>query len=62
MANPSMGPLLDAMMGPTGKVIITACLIVSVLASYISWTMYSAEVPYRGSKKRGFPENFRQSE
>lgn len=56
MANPSMGPLLDAMMGPTGKVIITACLIVSVLASYISWTMYSAEVPYRGSKNGAFPK------
>lgn len=57
MTNPSMGPLLDAMMGPTGKVIITACLIVSVLASYISWTMYSAEVPYRGSKNGAFPKN-----
>lgn len=56
MANPSMGPLLDAMMGPTGKVIITACLIVSVLASYISWTMYSAEVPYRGAKQGAFPQ------
>lgn len=56
MANPSMGPLLEAMMGPTGKVIITACLIVSVLASYISWTMYSAEVPYIGSKRGAFPK------
>lgn len=56
LANPSMGPLLDAMMGPTGKVIITACLIVSVLASYISWTMYSAEVPYRGAQNGAFPK------
>ncbi len=56
MANPSMGPLLDAMMGSTGKVIITACLIVSVLASYISWTMYSAEVPYCGAKNGAFPK------
>ena len=56
MANPSMGALLDVMMGPTGKVIITACLIVSVLASYISWTMYSAEVPYRGAKNGVFPK------
>lgn len=56
LANPSMGPLLDSMMGPTGKVIITACLIVSVLASYVSWTMYSAEVPYLGSKNGAFPK------
>lgn len=56
LPNPSMGPLLDAMMGPTGKVVITACLIVSVLASYISWTMYSAEIPYRGAKNGAFPK------
>lgn len=56
MANPSMGPLLDAMMGESGKVIITACLIVSVLASYISWTMYSSEIPYRGAQNGAFPQ------
>lgn len=56
MANPSMGPLLDVMMGATGKVIITACLIVSVLASYISWTMYSSEIPYRGAQNGAFPK------
>jgi len=56
MANPSMGPLLDAMMGESGKVIITSCLIVSVLASYISWTMYSSEIPYRGAQNGAFPQ------
>ncbi|MDG2938844.1 basic amino acid/polyamine antiporter [Bisgaard Taxon 10/6] len=56
MANPSMGPLLDAMMGESGKVIITVCLIVSVLASYISWTMYSSEIPYRGAQNGAFPQ------
>lgn len=56
MANPSMAGLLSHMMGDMGKVIITVCLIVSVLASYISWTMYSAEVPYRGSKNGAFPK------
>lgn len=61
MANPSMAELLSHMTGDVGKVIITACLIVSVLASYISWTMYSAEVPYRGLKNGAFPKNPRQS-
>lgn len=50
MPNPSMAGLLEHMIGSSGKIIITACLIVSVLASYISWTMYSAEVPYRGAQ------------
>ncbi|WP_338065330.1 amino acid permease [Aggregatibacter aphrophilus] len=43
-------------MGGSGKVIITLCLIISVLASYISWTMYSTEVPYRGAKNGVFPK------
>ncbi len=56
MSNPSMAGLLEAMMGSSGKMIITLCLIVSVLASYVSWTMYSAEVPYRGAKNGAFPK------
>ncbi|MDG6894919.1 basic amino acid/polyamine antiporter [Volucribacter amazonae] len=56
MSNPSMAGLLQYMIGDSGKIIITFCLIVSVLASYISWTMYSAEVPYRGAKMGAFPK------
>lgn len=56
MSNPSMAGLLENMIGSSGKIIITACLIVSVLASYISWTMFSAEVPYRGAKNGAFPK------
>lgn len=55
MSNPSMAGLLEAMIGSSGKIIITFCLIVSVLASYISWTMYCSEVPYRGAKNGAFP-------
>ncbi|OOH90540.1 arginine:ornithine antiporter [Pasteurellaceae bacterium 15-036681] len=56
MSNPSMAGLLENMIGSSGKIIITLCLIVSVLASYVSWTMYSAEVPYRGAKNGAFPK------
>ncbi|ARA70516.1 arginine:ornithine antiporter [Pasteurella multocida subsp. multocida] len=56
MPNPSMAGLLEHLIGSSGKIIITACLIVSVLASYISWTMYSAEVPYRGAQNGAFPK------
>ncbi|MDD6910646.1 basic amino acid/polyamine antiporter [Actinobacillus minor] len=56
MSNPSMAGLLEKMMGASGKIIITFCLIVSVLASYISWTMYCSEVPYRGAKNGAFPK------
>ncbi|WGE84586.1 basic amino acid/polyamine antiporter [Actinobacillus equuli] len=56
MSNPSMAGLLETMIGSSGKILITFCLIVSVLASYVSWTMYSAEVPYRGAKNGAFPK------
>ena len=56
MSNPSMAGLFEEMVGKGGKIIITVCLIISVLASYISWTMYSAEVPYRGAKNGAFPK------
>ncbi|KMK52034.1 arginine:ornithine antiporter [[Actinobacillus] muris] len=56
MSNPSMAGLLAYIIGSSGKIIITCCLIVSVLASYISWTMYAAEVPYRGAKNGAFPK------
>lgn len=56
MSNPSMAGLLEHMVGASGKILITICLIVSVLASYVSWTMYSAEIPYRGAKNGAFPK------
>lgn len=56
MSNPSMAGLLEQMMGSSGKIIITLCLIVSVLASYISWTMYCSEVPYRSAQNGAFPQ------
>lgn len=55
MPNPSMGGVLASLMGVSGKVLINVCLIVSVLASYVSWTLYSTEVPYRGARYGAFP-------
>ena len=37
-------------MGSAGGIIISACLIVSVLASYLSWTLYSMEVQFYGAQ------------
>ena len=55
LANPSMAGVLQAMMGSAGGIIISACLIVSVLASYLSWTLYSMEVPFYGAQYGAFP-------
>ena len=56
MSNPSMAGVLSAMIGQSGKVLISVCLIVSVLASYVSWTLYSTEIPYRGAQYGAFPK------
>lgn len=55
MANPSMAGILASMIGTSGKILITLCLIISVLASYMSWTMFAAEIPYQAAKTQVFP-------
>ncbi|GBU09861.1 arginine/ornithine antiporter transporter [Gammaproteobacteria bacterium] len=56
LTNPSMAGLLSMMIGPFGKVLIVLCLIVSVSASYLSWVLFSAEVPHIGAKHGAFPK------
>jgi arginine:ornithine antiporter/lysine permease len=61
IANPSMAGLMAMMTGTWGKILISAGLIVSVLASYLSWILYSAEVPYTAAKYGAFPKFFAKS-
>ena len=58
MANPSMAGVLAHMVGPWGKVLISSCLIVSVLSSYLSWTLYATEIPHMGARNGAFPKSF----
>ncbi|MDK4680810.1 basic amino acid/polyamine antiporter [Kingella negevensis] len=58
MANPSMAGVLSHMVGDWGKVLISFCLIVSVLSSYLSWTLYATEIPHLGAKNAAFPKQF----
>ncbi|MCF7528960.1 basic amino acid/polyamine antiporter [Neisseria lisongii] len=58
MANPSMAGVLAYMVGSWGKVLISVCLIVSVLSSYLSWTLYATEIPHLGAKNGAFPKSF----
>ncbi|MDO4904478.1 MAG: basic amino acid/polyamine antiporter [Lautropia sp.] len=58
MSNPSMAGVLAHMVGPWGKVLISVCLIVSVLSSYLSWTLYATEIPHMGAKNGAFPASF----
>ena len=58
MSNPSMAGVLQHMVGHWGKVLISACLVVSVLSSYLSWTLYATEIPHMGAKNGAFPPSF----
>lgn len=60
MPNPSMAGVLSHMVGGWGKILISCCLIVSVLSSYLSWTLYATEIPYLGAKQGAFPKSFTQ--
>ncbi|AUI65440.1 MULTISPECIES: basic amino acid/polyamine antiporter [Glaesserella] len=61
MPNPSMAGILEHLIGTSGKILITFCLIVSVLASYMSWTMFSSEIPYQAAKYHTFPRILNKS-
>lgn len=58
LPNPSMARLMGHMSGSWGKALISVGLIVSVLASYVSWTLFSAEVPFSAARHGAFPAIF----
>lgn len=58
LSNPSMSGIMAQMTGNVGKWVISIGLVVSVLASYLSWILYSAEVPYTAAKYDAFPRIF----
>lgn len=60
LANPSMTGIMEYMLGTSGKILIIFCLIVSVLASYMSWTMFSAEIMFQAAKTKVFPQKLSQ--
>lgn len=60
LSNPSMAGIMAMITGNIGKIIISAGLIVSVLASYLSWIIYAAEVPNSAAKYGAFPSIFKQ--
>ena len=60
LPNPSMAGLMAQMTGSWGKLLISVGLIVSVLASYVSWTLFSAEVPFSAARHGAFPAIFQR--
>jgi arginine:ornithine antiporter / lysine permease len=44
LATPSMAGVLEAIVGPWGKIFISVGLLISVLGNYLSWSLLAAEV------------------
>ncbi len=55
MREPSMAGVLESIVGPWGKVFISAGVIVSVLGAYLAWTLMAAEVLYVPATKDDMP-------
>ena len=58
VANPSTAGILKEIVGPWGAWFMNIGLIVAILASWLSWTMIVAEMPYAMAKNGTFPKIF----
>ncbi len=56
--NPSTAGVLEQIVGPWGAWLMNAGLIIAILASWLSWTIITAEMPYAMAQKGSFPEIF----
>lgn len=55
LANPSMAGVLEAVVGPWGRVFISVGLLISILGNYLSWSLLAAEVLRSAAETRTMP-------
>lgn len=58
VANPSTAGILEHVIGRTGAWIMNIGLLVSVLTSWLAWTMVTAEIPQAAAQDGTFPKVF----
>src|SRR5262249_29417476 len=58
LRRPSMGTVLEAVVGHWGLIFISLGLIVSVLGAYLSWQIIAAEVLFNAAKTDDMPKVF----
>jgi arginine:ornithine antiporter / lysine permease len=58
MRQPSMASVLEAVVGPWGKVFVSVGLIVSVLGAYLAWSLICVEVLFAAAKSGNMPAVF----
>jgi len=55
LANPSMAGVMEAIVGPWGRVFISIGLLISILGNYLSWSLLAAEVLHSAGKSNTMP-------
>ncbi|MBR5130731.1 MAG: amino acid permease [Alphaproteobacteria bacterium] len=58
IANPSTAGVLQDIIGPWGAWLMNIGLLIAILASWLSWTMIVAEIPYAMAENGTFPKLF----
>lgn len=58
VANPSTAGVLERVVGPWGAWLMNIGLLVSVLTSWLAWTMVTAEIPQAAAENGTFPQEF----
>src|SRR4029453_665958 len=58
MGQPSMAPVLEAVVGHWGAVFISIGVLVSVLGAYLAWSLICAEVLFVAAQTKGIPAAF----
>lgn len=58
IANPSTAGVLEKIVGPWGAWLMNIGLLVSVLTSWLAWTMVTAEIPQAAAQNGTFPKEF----
>ena len=58
LANPSTVAVLEPLIGKWGAYIMNSGLLISVLTSWLAWTMVTAQIPQAAAENGTFPEEF----
>jgi len=58
IANPSTAGILEKIIGKSGSYIMNIGLLVSVLTSWLAWTMVTAQIPQAAARNGTFPKAF----
>ncbi len=60
MANPSTAGILEKIIGPFGSWLMNIGLLISVLTSWLAWTMVTAQIPEAAAANGTFPKIFQK--